>query len=187
VSNILKSILRKKFKALRQGILDRETAAKSLADNFFSNIKLKKKYIISSFIPINDEIDVMHLTQKLFDADHTIVIPVANYAEDVLNFKRWEPNSELSFNQKVQCYEVVGNELFIPEILLVPLLAFDRTLMRLGYGGGWYDKTINKISSKNPLLIGIGYDLQLSEEILPFDVNDQKMDIIITELNIYHK
>ena len=76
----------------------------------------------------------------------------------------------------------------IPEIMIVPLLAFDKNLNRLGYGKGYYDTTINKIRNKGKLFltVGLGYDNQEFDKI-PIEKHDQRMDVIMTEKKIIYK
>ena len=71
-----------------------------------------------------------------------------------------------------------------PDILLIPLVAFDRELNRLGYGGGYYDRLINKISRKKKVIkIGLAFSIQEIDEV-PINKYDQKLDYIITNKKI---
>ena len=79
----------------------------------------------------------------------------------------------------------MSKKVVYPSILLIPLVAFDKDLNRLGYGGGYYDRYISKILKKNFLLtIGLGYSFQKVNK-LPTNKHDIKLNYIITEKNIY--
>jgi len=79
-----------------------------------------------------------------------------------------------------------GEKVF-PDFIILPLLAFDLDLSRLGMGGGFFDRTIEFIKQKNSSLttIGLAYDFQRAENKLPFEKTDQKLDFIVTETNIF--
>lgn len=78
--------------------------------------------------------------------------------------------------------EINDNETIEPDILIIPLLAFDKSLSRLGMGGGFFDRTIQHLRSRNSRLITIGlaYDFQEFDELLPINNKDEKLNIIIT-------
>ena len=73
----------------------------------------------------------------------------------------------------------------LPQVVIVPLVAFDMQLSRLGYGGGFYDRTIAGWAKK-PILIGVGYEFQKVEKV-PCDQHDIKLDYIVSETQIYSK
>jgi 5-formyltetrahydrofolate cyclo-ligase len=76
------------------------------------------------------------------------------------------------------------DDYFEPEVLIVPLVAFDRAGGRLGYGGGFYDRTLEKLRAKRATLaIGFAYSLQEAEN-LPLEPTDQQLDMIVTEQDI---
>ena len=107
-------------------------------------------------------------------------VPVIQGAAQPLKFSRWEPDCALidgPFGAKVPC----ENNFFDPEILIVPMVAFDICGGRLGYGGGFYDRTLALLRAKRPTLaIGFGYAAQMAED-LPLEATDQPLDMIITE------
>ena len=83
---------------------------------------------------------------------------------------------------------ISGNKVS-PNFLILPLLAFDHNLSRLGMGGGFFDRTILQLKVENPQLvtIGLGYDFQRSRDLLPTEKTDQKLDFIVTEKNIFSR
>jgi 5-formyltetrahydrofolate cyclo-ligase len=75
----------------------------------------------------------------------------------------------------------VSKNFFDPELLIVPLVAFDRQGGRLGYGGGFYDRTLEKLKMKQPVLaVGFAYSCQEIEQV-PLEMTDQSLDFVITE------
>lgn len=80
----------------------------------------------------------------------------------------------------------INSAILRPEVLLIPLVGFDKQGFRLGYGGGFYDRTISALAKtgQKPLCVGIAYDLSLVDSITP-EAHDQKMDFIVTESGVF--
>ena len=131
------------------------------------------------YMPIRTEIDPLAAMEEAA-AHGPVGIPVVQGAAQPLKFSRWEPDCALidgPFGAKVPC----ENNFFDPEILIVPMVAFDICGGRLGYGGGFYDRTLALLRAKRPTLaIGFGYAAQMAED-LPLEATDQPLDMIITE------
>ena len=99
-----------------------------------------------------------------------------------MDFFEWSARSPLSVN-RYGIPEPVSNKILFPDILLVPLVAFDKDLNRVGYGGGFYDRYIKKIQNyKNIVKIGLAYSFQ-KVKLIPTNKSDIKLDYIITEKN----
>ena len=97
-----------------------------------------------------------------------------------MNFFHWSVGDPLKIN-KYGIPETISKKKIYPGILLVPLVAFDRKLNRLGYGGGYYDRYISKFKNDKMIIkIGIGFSIQKVKSI-PINGFDKKMDYIITE------
>ena len=102
-----------------------------------------------------------------------------------MNFFSWKKNQVLLVN-KLGILEPVKTEPKVPDIMLIPLLAFDKRKYRLGYGKGFYDRYLNKYLKKfkNILSVGVAFSFQRHHK-LPMSQNDVKLDFIITEKGIY--
>jgi 5-formyltetrahydrofolate cyclo-ligase len=102
-----------------------------------------------------------------------------------MNFFSWEKNKVLQIN-KYGILEPVKSKLKIPNIILVPLLAFDKDKHRLGYGKGYYDRYLNKYLKKfkNILTVGVAFSFQKHHK-LPINNRDVKLNYILTEKGIY--
>jgi 5-formyltetrahydrofolate cyclo-ligase len=112
-----------------------------------------------------------------------VAVPVIEGAGRPLRFSRWEPGCALRrgpFGTRLP--EV--DDFVTPEILIVPLVAFDRAGGRLGYGGGFYDRTLARLRAVRPVLaIGFAYAAQEAEG-LPLEPTDQPLDMIVTEAEV---
>ena len=97
-----------------------------------------------------------------------------------MDYYLWSHQDLLQLN-KFGIPEPEKNKKVIPDIILVPLVAFDKKLFRIGYGGGYFDRYIGKtLNKKNILKVGVGYSFQKIDKI-PINKFDKKLDIIITE------
>ena len=170
----------------------RKKILKTRKEKNFSNIKFPfikifneikknniKKKIIGGYYPINFEIDILDFLFNLERNYTQISLPVID-ENNQMDFFKWSHNDLLKLN-KFGIPEPLRNKKVIPDIVFIPLVAFDNRLYRVGYGGGYYDRYIEKISKiKKILKIGIGHSCQKIDRV-PNDKYDKKLDIIITE------
>ena len=137
---------------------------------------------LAGYMPIRTEISPLS-TMAEAAAHGTVGVPVIRKAGQPLWFSRWEPDCEMvdgPFGAKVPAE---GEEM-VPEILIVPLVAFDRQGGRLGYGGGFYDRTLEGLRARGPVLaIGFAFAAQEAEG-LPLEPTDQPLDMIVTERDV---
>ncbi len=137
---------------------------------------------LSGFMPIRTEIDPRPAMEEAA-AYGPVGVPVIVAAGLPLLFSRWEPGCAMKdgpFGARVPEVE----DYFEPEIVIVPLVAFDRAGGRLGYGGGFYDRTLELLRAKRPTLaIGFAFAAQEADE-LPLEPTDQPLDMLITESGI---
>jgi 5-formyltetrahydrofolate cyclo-ligase len=136
---------------------------------------------LAGYMPMRTEIDCLPAM-----AIHRgpVGVPVIVGAAQPLLFRRWNPASVMvpgAFGALVpDCGEDVE-----PDVLIVPLLAFDRRGYRLGYGGGFYDRTLEKLRAKKAVT-AIGFAFSMQEiEIVPIEATDQKLDLIVTEREVF--
>ena len=139
---------------------------------------------LAGYMPIRTEIDPTPAMAEAA-AHGPVGIPVIAGAGLPLTFARWEPDMPLvdgPFGARIPARP----EFFDPEILIVPLVAFSRTGGRLGYGGGFYDRTLQRLRAARPTLaIGFAYAAQEAAD-LPLEPTDQPLDMIVTDLGILH-
>ena len=134
--------------------------------------------IIGGYYPYNYEIDILQILEKFEQKKFTITLPkIMKNAQ--MNFFQWSINDPLAIN-KFGIPEPISKKVKFPDILLVPLVAFDKNLNRVGYGGGFYDRYIEKIRKRKKVLtIGFAYSFQKVKKI-PTNNYDIKLDFIIT-------
>ena len=179
---MLKSKLRKKILKARE-----KNYKKNIQIDFnkiikiFENKEITKK-IVGGYYPVNFEVDDLELLKKFEKKNFNISLPMIkkNFQMD---FYKWSFSDPLKIN-KYGIPEPENKNIVYPDVLLVPLVAFDKNLNRLGYGGGYYDRLIAKLSKKKKILkIGLALSVQEIDEV-PINIYDQKLDYIVTNKNI---
>ena len=155
--------------------------------NFLSLLKLlnqeTKDKKIGFYYPIGSEICTLELIENLRKKKYIISLPVVDKNFD-MSFYEWVKNNPLNIN-KFGIPEPLRSRKIIPSTLIIPLLAFDINLNRLGYGGGFYDRFINKLEKlKKILKIGLALSCQKINKV-PTDKFDKKMNYIFTENKVY--
>jgi 5-formyltetrahydrofolate cyclo-ligase len=137
---------------------------------------------LSGFLPIRTEIDPRPAMAEAA-AHGPVGVPVIQGVGQPLEFSRWEPDGPLRagpFGAEVP----VTDDYFDPEILIVPLVAWDRAGGRLGYGGGFYDRTLERLRARRPTLaIGFAFGAQEARD-LPLEPTDQPLDMMVTEAEV---
>jgi 5-formyltetrahydrofolate cyclo-ligase len=185
------SSLQEKKRLLRADARDKrradenEEASWKLTENFLRHIRLEKGAVIGGYSAVREEMDLTDLNEVLRAKGHKITLPVMTGKGKPLIFRVHEKGDRLLANPLGILEPDSTAAGVFPDVLLVPLLAFDRRRNRLGYGGGYYDRTISKLRSHKPVLaLGIAYACQEVSEI-PMGPNDIPLDNIITELDVF--
>ena len=176
-----KAALRLKARATRAAILNstRSGAAKAVAEHFFSTVPLKTNDIVAGYWRIKDEMDVQPILIRLMDSFQPVCLPVVLGEDMPLELRLWEqgtPLYEAGFGTLAPSELAPQVE---PDVIIMPLLGFDSRGTRLGYGGGYYDRTLEKLSKK-PRLIGVAFAAQELDNI-PREAHDVPLDAIVTE------
>jgi 5-formyltetrahydrofolate cyclo-ligase len=135
--------------------------------------------VVSGFWPMGEEIDIRPLLHALHERSHPIVLPVTPKRGEALSFRVWRPGDVL-VREKFGTMRPTGDER-VPTFLLVPLLAFDRSGHRLGYGGGYYDRTLSAL--RDAFALGCAYAAQEVDE-LPVAPYDVRLDAVATERGV---
>tara|TARA_A100001011_G_scaffold345026_1_gene380464 strand:+ start:771 stop:1310 length:540 start_codon:yes stop_codon:yes gene_type:complete len=176
---VKKSLIRKKLlKTRKKNYFKNNQINISPIIRILKKRKLKNK-ILGGYFPYNYEIDIMPLLEKFQKLNYSITLPKIGVNSE-MNFFQWSTKDPLSIN-KFGIPEPISNKTKFPDILLVPLLAFDKNFYRIGYGGGFYDRYINKLKKiKKIITIGVAYSFQKIEKI-PVEKYDIKLDFVFTE------
>lgn len=153
-----------------------------LADRFLDAIPLPPKGAIASgFWSMGDEIDVKPLLHRLHDLGYRCCLPVTVKRGLPLLFRQWQPGDTLVSGGFGTSIPGPAAPELQPDLLIVPLLAFDRRGYRLGYGGGFYDRTLQALRATGPrLAVGVGLSGQEVSEV-PREDYDQRLDWMVTE------
>ena len=134
--------------------------------NIFSSFLKNKNYIfknVGGYFPSNYEIDDLKILKFLEKKNFNILLPVIK-KNNQMDFFKWSANDPLKIN-KFGIPEPIGRKIFIPDILLIPLVSYDRKLNRLGYGGGFYDRYIEKIEEHKKIIkIGLAFSYQKNKK-----------------------
>jgi 5-formyltetrahydrofolate cyclo-ligase len=156
-------------------------AGRRVRDALLAAIAVPAGVPLSAFWPLEDEFDPRPLIDHFHAAGHPIGLPVVVGRGQPLVFRRWQPGMVLvQGNFRVLTPPPEAPEV-TPAVILAPLLAFDAAGYRLGYGGGFYDRTIAKLRAAGKVLaIGVAYAAQ-EVPAVPRDATDQKLDWIVTE------
>ena len=148
----------------------------------FSN----KKISIAGYYPSNFEVNILDFLYQANKKNYKVGLPVINNNYNMV-FKNWIPNEPLYVNKYGILEPKKQNITFKPDIILVPLAAFDRNLNRIGYGKGYYDRALKQLSSNKKILtIGIAFSFQ-EASIIPTNQYDYNLDCILTNRNLIYK
>ncbi len=179
-----KKELRRKAVAAREAIAQAAgaKAGEALAHRGLPVAKPNAAPVISGFHPYQSEISTLPLLARLKAEGWITALPVVIAKATPLTFRAWAPGEALvSGIWDIQVPPETSPEV-VPDVLLVPLLAFDPQGYRLGYGGGFYDRTLALLRARNPVVaIGIGFAGQAVDSV-PHDGLDQRVDYVMTEL-----
>jgi len=175
-----KARLRARMKALRAGRAD-PAAALALRDRLLDGPPLPDGPVCG-FWPLRDEVDVRPALEALAARGRACALPVVRGRGLPLLFRRWAPGDRLVPRGPFGIAEPGEDAPEVaPRVLLVPLLAFDRRGGRLGYGAGFYDRTLARLRAAGPVLaVGVAMSWQEVASV-PCDGLDQRMDRIVTE------
>ena len=180
-----KTKLRKHFAKIRKNIPqdDIKRFSRQACDLFLQKITSEKNDIIALYHPINNEINPLALSQGATST----CLPIIVKPNSPLAFRAWKDGDKLTHNDIFKTNEPCLNTCeALPTIMIVPTLAFDRRGHRLGYGGGFYDRTIHAFKDNGHKLttVGLAYSCQQTDDDLPDGEFDHLLDYIITEKEV---
>ena len=155
-------------------------AGAALAGHVLRDCKPPQGAVVAGVWPLEGEVDLRPLLRALHQRGHIVVLPVTPPRGQPLTFRRWRPGDAL-LRERFGTLRPTG-EVLVPDFLLVPLLAFDRRPYRLGYGGGYYDRTLAALP---PGRFALGFGLAAQQvDAVPSGPNDVALDAIATEHGI---
>ncbi|WP_137153080.1 5-formyltetrahydrofolate cyclo-ligase [Devosia sp. FKR38] len=163
---------------------ERAESAKRVTRHFFDRLTLAPTDVVAAYWRIRDELDCQAILIGLMDSNRTVVLPVVMGPDQPLDLRVWEQGASLyeaGFGTLAPSELAPRRE---PDVVLMPLLGFDKHGTRLGYGGGYYDRTLAAMH-KTPRLIGLAFAAQELDHI-PREPHDVPLDAIITEAGVRH-
>tara|TARA_B100001057_G_scaffold139601_1_gene139268 strand:+ start:663 stop:1199 length:537 start_codon:yes stop_codon:yes gene_type:complete len=175
-----KSEIRKKILRIRR------KNSKNLKINFDNILEILKNRsnckVVGGYYPYNYEVDTIEILNKLENKNFIVSLPKIK-KNSQMNFFSWSKDNPLTIN-KQGIPEPMSKKIIYPDILLVPIVAYDKDFNRIGYGGGFYDRYIKKIKKmKNILTIGLAHSFQKIKKV-PTNKNDIKLDYVVTSKKI---
>ncbi|MHA6288853.1 5-formyltetrahydrofolate cyclo-ligase [Maricaulis sp. CAU 1757] len=168
------------LKRRRQAELDNPGAALAAMDRFPARFRPQPGGVIAGYRPLGSEIDPTPLMQLLAANGLRLALPVVVAEDQPLEFRAWDGHGALE--EGPFGIEVPGPdaEVLVPDLLLVPLLAVDETGMRMGYGKGFYDRTLAALRASGPIkAVGMAFDQQIIKHV-PRAAHDQPLDALLT-------
>lgn len=155
-------------------------ASRRLACHGLDFLKVQPPKIVSGFAAINDEINPAPLMMWLREEGYQLALPVIQGKGLPLVMRAWTPGDVMNVAAWGIAEPLDDKPEVDPDILLVPLLAYDARGYRLGYGGGFYDRTLARLRSKKPVIaVGMAYD-ELKVDAVPVESYDQQLDFMLT-------
>ena len=188
-----KRALAHKMRIIRIGV--HRKIGRAVANTIFDQLQKAREMglafdndtIVSGYWPIRDEVDTRMLLRRLHEEGMRCSLPVTQGKNKGLLFRRWQPGDILQEEKFSVAVPAPGQPVLVPEIMLVPLLAIDRKGNRLGYGGGYFDRTLlnRRRCGEGPVVaVGLAYEAQIVSHV-PNDEGDIRLDWLITEQNVY--
>ena len=178
-----KRTLRSAMLAWRGGLdeAERRAAADGLLATWRHEQPVEAPAIVSGFWPMKEELDIRPLLVELINQGCQVVLPVVQGKGQPLVFRAWRPGDALEAGVFNTLQPSAKRETLDPQVLIVPLLACDREGWRLGYGGGFYDRTLAGLRSRRRVTaIGVGFDAQLIDDV-PHGASDERLDWLLTD------
>jgi len=137
--------------------------------------------VVAGYMPMRSEIDPRLLMDRLAAAGAVLCLPDVVAEGTPLEFRRWSSDDPLDSGRFGISVPAQAAEVLVPDLVLVPMLAFDRGGHRMGYGGGYYDRTIARLREDGDVLaVGLAFSGQVRDD-LPVAPHDMRLDWIVTE------
>ncbi len=178
-NSVSKIKLRKKILKKRREKYFEIKIGNKLIRNIHYKVNLSKNKIIGGYFPINFEFDCLQILKKFYFEGYTVSLPIIK-RKCQMDFHKWDVDDPLIISS-LGIPQPLKSKKVYPDILFVPIVAFDKYRNRIGYGGGFYDRYLEKISRiKKCVTIGLAFSHQKVNKI-EIETFDKKLDLILTE------
>lgn len=159
-------------------------AAERLRDLVLGRGLWRSAACLSFYWPLPEELDARPLAEALIARGQAVALPVMQGAGQPLLFRRWQPGDRLRKVRFGVREPEASAPLQDPDVMLVPLLAFDRRGYRMGYGGGFYDRSLAEARGRRAVVaVGLAFAGQECAAV-PHDARDQRLDLVVTEAEV---
>lgn len=182
----MKEDMIKNKKAIRREVLRQRKQCGPLSDKEIAfmwdaiSLKIAASDSVAGYWPMASELDCRPILKKLLNLGHCCALPVINELHSPLIFRCWQEGDSLEEGPHCTFQPDAGAKRVDPDVVLVPMVAFDAQGGRLGYGGGYYDRTLQRLrTEKTVISIGLAFDMQAVPEV-PLEPTDQRLDWIVT-------
>jgi 5-formyltetrahydrofolate cyclo-ligase len=184
-----KTQLRERLRAARAAVspAQAEAAARAVADRALALTleKLENPAPVALYAPLPGELDSFPLLAELARIGFPTLLPVAGEKATPLTFRLWRPGAPLVIGRYGLSEPSASAPEMRPEILFLPLLGFDSEGTRLGFGGGYYDATLDHLRAKGlTAAVGLAFSCQQAKKI-PRQSHDEKLDFVVTETGVF--
>ena len=146
-------------------------------------VSLEGADVVAAYMSIRTEVSPLATMARLCEQGKTVCVPVIQGEGQALKFARWTPGTVMvdgPFGASVP----EAADYVVPDVVVTPLVAFDDRGYRLGYGGGFYDRSFEEISAQKPVIaVGFAYDAQRLDEV-PTEATDHRLDMMVTETGV---
>ena len=182
----MKKKLREKYLKLR---IKKYFELNKIDEKFIYNntIQLCKKYKIKNvgiYYPINFELNIINIANKIKKQNYKVSLPVVG-GKNKMSFRQWNDDEPLYINRFGILEPESKNKVIKPNLILAPLLSFDKNKNRIGYGRGFYDRFLNSRSNTSSIITaGIAFSFQETKTIIT-EKHDKKLDYILTEKSMF--
>jgi 5-formyltetrahydrofolate cyclo-ligase len=140
--------------------------------------------LLGGYWPIQGEFDPLPYLRRVLAAGGAVALPAAVSPDQPLEYRRWTPEARMEAGRWDIRHPAEGPAV-APGALLIPLVGFDTAGHRLGYGGGYFDRTLAAMTPR-PLAIGVGFEAGRVDDLAP-RAHDQPMDVIVTEVGVFER
>lgn len=184
--NLSKQELRKHYQKLRNQVPPEysKVVSENAKTIFLENLKISDKTIVSGYYPTNNELSPLPLLEYFSSKNIVTALPVVTAKDSPLEFQKWSFGEAL-FESSFFKIQQPKSKVVLPDIIIVPLLAFDKNKHRLGYGAGFYDRTLQQLKASGHKFISVGYAYSFQEaSSLPTHDGDIQIDLIVTDEKI---
>jgi len=158
------------------------TASAAIAHALAALFPPERQTLVGGYWPIRREFDCLPYLQTVLGRGGAVALPVVMAADAPLAFWPWRPGARMTAGP-LKIPEPAEGSAVRPSLLLIPLVGFDGGGHRLGYGGGYYDRTLAATEPERPVTVGLGFELGRIDSLAP-EPHDMRLDYVITEAGV---